>query len=121
MAMTTWPVVVQILSGAVVASGEMKAEITSIGAKTFFGKTIALLGAPEEKGHLFKVPADALSSSLRFSFWPISSLCTDAAITQPLLSVLWRSMCLAGHLALRRLLYTATAKGVQLKWIHLFF
>ncbi|KAK9833891.1 hypothetical protein WJX74_009082 [Apatococcus lobatus] len=45
----------QILSGAVVASGEMQAEVTSIGAETFFGKTIALLGAPEEKGHLFKV------------------------------------------------------------------
>lgn len=48
---------VQILSGAVVASGEMEAEVTSIGADTFFGKTIALLGAPEEKGHLFKVGA----------------------------------------------------------------
>lgn len=73
-------VVMQILSGAVVASGEMKAEITSIGAETFFGKTIALLGAPEEKGHLFKVTADAPVPCVRLSWQLTLSLCTEAAI-----------------------------------------
>ena len=52
----------QVLSGAVVASGEMEAEVTAIGGETFFGKTIALLGAPEEKGHLFKVSTQLLST-----------------------------------------------------------
>jgi hypothetical protein len=42
----------QILAGAVVSSGELDAEVTAIGADTFFGKTMALLGAPEERGHL---------------------------------------------------------------------
>lgn len=42
----------QILAGAVVAQGELDAQITAIGANTFFGKTMTLLGAPEEKGHL---------------------------------------------------------------------
>jgi magnesium-transporting ATPase (P-type) len=45
----------QILGGAVVASGELEARVTAIGTDTFFGKTIALLGAPEEVGHLQKV------------------------------------------------------------------
>lgn len=45
----------QILAGAVVAQGELDAQITAIGANTFFGKTMTLLGAPEEKGHLQKV------------------------------------------------------------------
>ena len=35
-----------------VSSGELDAEVTAIGADTFFGKTMALLGAPEERGHL---------------------------------------------------------------------
>lgn len=65
----------QILSGAVVASGEMEAEVTAIGAETFFGKTIALLGAPEEKGHLFKV-----MSHLLYSFFNgLVSPCTEAS------------------------------------------
>lgn len=72
-------VVMQILSGAVVASGEMKAEITSIGAETFFGKTIVLLGAPEEKGHLFKVTANAPAPCVRLSLQLTLPLCTDAA------------------------------------------
>lgn len=41
-----------MLAGAVVASGELEATVTAIGASTFFGKTMALLGAPEERGHL---------------------------------------------------------------------
>jgi hypothetical protein len=36
----------------VVSSGELDAEVTAIGTDTFFGKTMALLGAPEERGHL---------------------------------------------------------------------
>jgi len=45
----------QILGGAVVAQGELDATITAVGSNTFFGKTIALLGAPQEQGHLLKV------------------------------------------------------------------
>ncbi len=45
----------QILAGAVVAQGELDAVVTAIGANTFFGKTMTLLGSPEEKGHLQKV------------------------------------------------------------------
>ena len=45
----------QILSGAVVAQGELDATVTAVGAETFFGKTISLLGAPQERGHLLKV------------------------------------------------------------------
>lgn len=46
---------VQILAGAVVASGEMDAIVTATGAKSFFGRTMALLDAPEERGHLYSV------------------------------------------------------------------
>ena len=57
MSLTTLPrpTSTQILAGAVVAQGELDAQITAIGANTFFGKTMTLLGAPEEKGHLQKV------------------------------------------------------------------
>ena len=45
----------QVLSGACVTQGELEAVVTAVGRNTFFGKTIALLGAPEERGHLQKV------------------------------------------------------------------
>lgn len=35
-----------------VASGELDALVVATGADTFFGRTMALLGAPEERGHL---------------------------------------------------------------------
>jgi magnesium-transporting ATPase (P-type) len=41
-----------VLAGAVVASGELHARVAETGANTFFGKTMALLAAPEEQGHL---------------------------------------------------------------------
>lgn len=44
-----------MLSGASVTQGELEAVVTAVGRNTFFGKTIALLGAPEESGHLQKV------------------------------------------------------------------
>lgn len=46
---------VQILSGACVNQGELDAVVTAVGRNTFFGKTIALLGEPEESGHLQRV------------------------------------------------------------------
>lgn len=45
----------QVLSGACVLQGELDAAVTAVGRNTFFGRTIALLGAPEERGHLQKV------------------------------------------------------------------
>eukprot|EP00887_Chlorella_sp_A99_P007731 scaffold20.g7731.t1 len=45
----------QVLAGAVVAQGELDAVVASIGADTFFGKTMALLGGRKERGHLQKV------------------------------------------------------------------
>ncbi|GAQ86611.1 hypothetical protein KFL_003000045 [Klebsormidium nitens] len=42
----------QVLAGATVTQGELEAQVTATGADSFFGKTIALLGAPEERGHL---------------------------------------------------------------------
>lgn len=45
----------EILSGACVNQGELEAKVTAVGGNTFFGKTIALLGEPESKGHLQKV------------------------------------------------------------------
>ena len=45
----------QILSGACVNQGELDAVVTAVGRNTFFGKTIALLGEPEESGHLQRV------------------------------------------------------------------
>ena len=53
----------QILAGAVVASGELDAVVTSIGLETFFGKTMALLAVPQERGHL-KVVLDRVSAAL---------------------------------------------------------
>ncbi len=50
--MMTLCISLQILSGAVVASGELEAVVTATGTDTFFGKTLALLGQPEERGHL---------------------------------------------------------------------
>ena len=64
----------QILSGAVVAQGELDAVVTAVGSNTFFGKTISLLGAPQERGHLIKV--------LR---------APGALSGQQLLNVVWRS------------------------------
>ena len=49
------PVPAQILGGAVVAQGELDATVTAVGGNTFFGKTISLLGATQEQGHLLKV------------------------------------------------------------------
>lgn len=49
-----------MLSGACVTQGELEAVVTAVGRNTFFGKTIALLGAPEERGHLQKVRAPTL-------------------------------------------------------------
>lgn len=45
----------QVLSGACVTQGELEAVVTAVGRNTFFGKTIALLGVPDERGHLQKV------------------------------------------------------------------
>ncbi|KAA8498630.1 Plasma membrane ATPase 4 [Porphyridium purpureum] len=41
-----------ILSGAVVKQGELEAQVTSIGANTLFGKSMALLGEEREEGRL---------------------------------------------------------------------
>lgn len=41
-----------MLAGATVTQGELDAQVTATGADSFFGKTIALLGAPDERGHL---------------------------------------------------------------------
>lgn len=45
----------KVLAGAVVAQGELEALVSGIGINTFFGKTMALLGTPQERGHLQKV------------------------------------------------------------------
>lgn len=42
----------KVLAGAVVASGELDAVVLDTGANTFFGKTMALLAQPQERGHL---------------------------------------------------------------------
>ena len=44
-----------VLAGAVVAEGEMDAMVSAIGKECFFGKTMALLDAPQEVGHLQQV------------------------------------------------------------------
>jgi magnesium-transporting ATPase (P-type) len=44
----------------VVASGELDAVVVSTGADTFFGRTMALLGAPEERGHLQTASEDGV-------------------------------------------------------------
>ena len=44
-----------VLAGAVVAEGEMDAVVSAIGKECFFGKTMALLDAPQEVGHLQQV------------------------------------------------------------------
>ena len=44
-----------VLAGAVVAEGEMDAVVSAIGKECFFGKTMALLDAPQEVGHLHQV------------------------------------------------------------------
>jgi len=45
----------QILAGAVVVSGELDAQVTATGVNSFFGKTMALLAVPPERGHLQQV------------------------------------------------------------------
>lgn len=55
----------EVLSGACVNQGELEAVVTAVGANTFFGKTIALLGAPEQRGHLQQVlPVACLATVL---------------------------------------------------------
>ncbi len=49
----------QVLAGAVVASGELDAKVVSTGKDTFFGKTMALLAQPQERGHLNIVLGEA--------------------------------------------------------------
>lgn len=49
------PVRLQILAGAVVVSGELDAQVTATGVNSFFGKTMALLAVPPERGHLQQV------------------------------------------------------------------
>ncbi|KAK9817909.1 hypothetical protein WJX72_004165 [[Myrmecia] bisecta] len=44
-----------VLAGAVVTQGELDALVTATGKDSFFGKTMTLLGGPEEAGHLKKV------------------------------------------------------------------
>jgi H+-transporting ATPase len=51
----------RVLAGAVVASGELDAVVASTGKDTFFGKTMALLAQPQERGHL-NIVLGALSS-----------------------------------------------------------
>ena len=46
-----------VLSGAVVTAGEGDALVTATGKNSFFGKTIALLGDDNERGHMQKVGA----------------------------------------------------------------
>ena len=53
----------QILGGAVVAQGELDAIVHTTGGDTFFGKTLALLAQPQERGHLQQVRARALAES----------------------------------------------------------
>lgn len=50
----------QTLSGAVVVSGELDAQVMATGINSFFGKTMALLSAPEERGHLQMVGGGAI-------------------------------------------------------------
>jgi H+-transporting ATPase len=57
-----------VLSGASVTQGELEAVVTAVGPNTFFGKTIALLGAPEERGHLQKVMSKVTVALALFSF-----------------------------------------------------
>eukprot|EP00921_Rhytidocystis_pertsovi_P025984 GHVQ01041952.1.p1 GENE.GHVQ01041952.1~~GHVQ01041952.1.p1 ORF type:complete len:815 (+),score=69.08 GHVQ01041952.1:163-2607(+) len=45
----------ELMGGAVIQSGELDMEVTSIGPDTFFGKTLALLGTVQSQGHLKKV------------------------------------------------------------------
>nr|AQM50087.1 P-type ATPase HA2 [Dunaliella maritima] len=45
----------EILAGAVVVSGELDAMVTATGVNSFFGKTMALLAVPPERGHLQQV------------------------------------------------------------------
>ena len=58
------PSPLQILSGACVTQGELEAVVIAVGPNTFFGRTLALLGAPEQLGHLQKVRACRLSSRI---------------------------------------------------------
>ena len=44
-----------VLAGAVVTEGELDAVVIATGRDCFFGKTMALLDAPQETGHLQKV------------------------------------------------------------------
>lgn len=53
-----------VLAGAVVAEGEMDAVVSAIGKECFFGKTMALLDAPQEVGHLHQVCNEMHAASL---------------------------------------------------------
>ena len=44
-----------VLSGAVITAGEGDALVTATGKNSFFGKTIALLGDDDGRGHMQKV------------------------------------------------------------------
>jgi magnesium-transporting ATPase (P-type) len=64
----------QVLSGAVVAQGELEAVVTAIGENTFFGKTMTLLNAPQGKGHLQKVKQPSTLYGTTITTQQLSSL-----------------------------------------------
>lgn len=58
-----------VLAGAVVAEGELDAVVTATGRSCFFGKTMALLDAPPETGHLQKVGSRRKLLIYNVVFW----------------------------------------------------
>lgn len=66
-----------VLAGAVVAEGEMDAVVSAIGKECFFGKTMALLDAPQEVGHLHQV-CDYLHATFLVRSIQQAALCTYA-------------------------------------------
>ena len=58
-----------VLAGAVVAEGELDAVVTATGRECFFGKTMALLDAPQQTGHLQKVSGHSQPWLSMFCLW----------------------------------------------------
>ena len=102
-----------VLAGAVVAEGEMDAVVTAIGKECFFGKTMALLDAPQETGHLHQVCVwlcsclYALHSCSQTSFHAVASLVV-------LIRLSFESYTLCSLLALFR---RATSSATLLLWL----
>ena len=55
-----------LLAGAVVSEGEMDGVVSATGRQCFFGKTMALLDAPQEAGHLHQVTTPPPDLTLLF-------------------------------------------------------